>query len=174
MFGLVLFGLVSAGLLAVSWQSLKNPGSHGFYRFFAWEAILGLLLLNAPHWFAEPFSARQLLSWILLLASAVLAVHGFRLLKRIGQPRGSFENTSQLVTSGAYHYIRHPLYASLLYLAWGAFFKNISLLSSLLALLATTLLTATARVEEAENLQKFGMQYQAYIHRTKRFIPFIF
>jgi hypothetical protein len=101
MFSLVLFGLGSVGLLAYSWQSLQDPGSHGFYRFFAWEAILGLVLLNTPHWFAEPFTARQLLAWLLLFTSAVLAVHGFHLLKRIGQPQGSFENTSQLVISEA-------------------------------------------------------------------------
>jgi protein-S-isoprenylcysteine O-methyltransferase Ste14 len=60
------------------------------------------------------------------------------------------------------------------YFAWGAFLKDISLLSSLLVVLTTTFLTATARVEEAENLHKFGAQYQAYMQQTKRFIPIIF
>lgn len=33
---------------------------------------------------------------------------------------------------------------------------------------------ATARVEEAENLQKFGEDYAAYMKTTKRFIPFFY
>ena len=31
-------------LLYVSRASLRRPRSHGFFRFFAWEAILGLTL----------------------------------------------------------------------------------------------------------------------------------
>ncbi len=37
--------LLLAGTALVVWLSrkpLRKPGSHGFYRFFAWEAILGL------------------------------------------------------------------------------------------------------------------------------------
>ncbi len=39
---------------------------------------------------------------------------------------------------------------------------------------ASAFLTATARVEEAENLDKFGDQYAAYMKTTKIFIPFLF
>ncbi len=37
--------LILAGSLLVAWLSrrpLRHPGSHGFYRFFAWEGILVL------------------------------------------------------------------------------------------------------------------------------------
>ena len=34
-------------------------------------------------------------------------------------------------------------------------------------------LTATARVEEVENLQKFGPDYAHYMKSTRMFIPFL-
>lgn len=174
MMTIVIFAVVSAGIVYLSWPSLHNRRSHGFYRFFAFESILILILLNAKHWFSQPFALRQILSWALLIGSLFLAVHGFRLLRVVGQPEGQIEETTQLVTVGAYRYIRHPLYSSLLLLGWGVFFKEPSLAGLLLAGIATISLVATARVEEAENLQKFGNAYTVYMKATKRFIPFLF
>ena len=61
-----------------------------------------------------------------------------------------------------------------MFLAWGAFLKQVALLSSLFVLLATLALFATAWNEEQQNLQKFGASYADYMQETKRFIPFIF
>ncbi len=170
---LIVFAVVSAGVILVSWPSLRHRHSHGFFRFFAFESILVLMLLNAEHWFRDPFSPLQILSWLLLLSSLILAVHAFYLLRVVGRPKGGIEHTTTLVMLGAYKYIRHPLYASLLLLGWGAFFKDPSLLGGVLALAATAFLIATARVEETENLHRFGADYAAYMKATKRFIPFV-
>jgi protein-S-isoprenylcysteine O-methyltransferase Ste14 len=75
---------------------------------------------------------------------------------------------------GAYKYIRHPLYSSLLFLAWGVFFKDPSWLGGILALAATIFLVVTAKVEEAEDIRFFGPAYQIYRKQTKMFIPFLF
>lgn len=179
---LVTLLLGTACLVYISWASLAVPGSHGFYRFFAWEAILGLATLNLHRWIHDPFSWHQLISWPLLVISAVLVILGVRLLRVMGEtdedrddvPLVAFEKTTTLITEGAYRYIRHPLYSSLLFLAWGIFFKAPSGLGVLLVLVATLFLFATARVEEGENLRYFGEQYREYMRRTKMFIPFLF
>ena len=183
MLKIVLFVVASAGIVYISWGSLRAPGSHGFYRFFAWEAILALILLNAEYWFRDPFSLYQVISWILLIASAFLVVQAVHLLRRVGKPNGQrsdhgaaigFEKTTQLVAVGAYKHIRHPMYSSLLFLAWGVLLKDLSWSSAILALAATVFLVATAKAEEAENIRFFGASYQAYIKQTKMFIPFLF
>ena len=69
---------------------------------------------------------------------------------------------------------RHPLYSSLLFLAWGAFFKHPSWVGVSLVLIATFFLTMTARVEETENMHYFDPAYQSYMKRTKMFVPFLF
>ncbi len=178
---LILFVLLSVGPAAFSWRFLWLPRSHGFYRFFALECILALILLNADRWFTNPFSLPQLISWLLLLGSTVLVLWGVRLLLEVGKPARStrreeevgMEATTTLVTVGIYRYIRHPLYASLLYLGWGAFFKHVTLLTCGLVFALTAFLTATAKVEEVENLHKFGEGYAAYKKNTKMFIPFL-
>jgi protein-S-isoprenylcysteine O-methyltransferase Ste14 len=181
MISVALIVLGSIPIIWVSRRSLLRPSSHGFFRFFAFEAILVLIVLNAPKWFVLPFVVRQLVSWVLLCASAVIAVSGFVLLRRLGQPRPvaddsplfAIENTSKLVTSGIYRYIRHPLYASLLFLAWGAFLKAVSPPTVVLVALASVALVATAKAEEAENVVRFGPAYRDYMARTRLFIPFV-
>ena len=179
---LALFVIGSAILVYVSRASLRDPRSHGFYRFFAWEFILGLITLNLEWWFSEPFAWHQIISWVLLVLSIIPVVVGVQLLRKTGKPDEArndapmlaFEKTTALVTNGLYKYIRHPLYSSLLLLAWGVFFKLPSVPGVLLALAATVCLAATARAEEAENVRYFGSAYQAYMKRTKMFVPFLF
>ena len=178
----VIFLSASLGLAYLSRASLRAPRSHGFYRFFAWEAILALIVLNAPVWFVDPFAPHQLVAWSLLVVSLVAVILGARALRAHGRPDPArqdeapllgMEKTTVLVTSGIYRYIRHPLYSSLLFLGWGAFFKDTSWLGGLLAAAATVLLLMTAKVEEAENLRYFGAAYQDYIKSTRMFIPFV-
>ncbi|MCL4559225.1 MAG: DUF1295 domain-containing protein [Chloroflexi bacterium] len=171
---LVLFVLGSAGIFLYSRSSFRWPAPHGFFRFFAFEGILGQVLLAAVVWFKDVTSLPQIISWLLLAASVFLAVHGFYLLHSTGQPQGNFENTTILVQRGAYAYIRHPLYTSLLLLSWGIFFKDLSLVGFLLAAITSVFLFATAKTEEAENLAHFGPAYAAYMQKTARFIPYIF
>jgi len=183
MWKLIVFVIATSLLIYISRASLRQPGSHGFYRYFAWECILLLFLLNVETWFIDPFSWHQLIAWVLLFASLVPLALGVRTLRGHGQPteeRSSdpsllaFEKTTALVTTDIYAYIRHPLYSSLLLLAWGIFFKAPSLASTALALVATTFLFATARADEQECIHFFGIEYQEYMQKTKRFIPFLF
>lgn len=176
------FVLGTLMLLALSWQALRRPQSHGFYRFFAWEAILALLVLNGPLWFVDRYALHQRLSWLLLCASLLLLFAGLYQLRRMGRPDGqrtdaelfAFERTSQLVTSGIFRLIRHPLYASLLLLAWGVACKQPGGLSLVLALLASLALWLTAKRDEAECLVQFGEAYRDYMQRSRMFIPWVF
>jgi len=178
---LLVFIFGSGIIVYVSRASLRAPRSHGFYRFFAWETILALTVLNLDRWFAHPFAWYQLVSWSLLVISLFLVIHGVRLLKQMGSqnaqrddsPMLAFEKTTTIVTVGAYRYIRHPLYSSLLFLAWGVAFKALGWLNILLALIATLFLVATARAEEAKDVRFFGPAYQEYMQHTRMFIPFV-
>ncbi len=185
MLRVIIFAILSAALAFVSRASLRVPRSHGFYRFFAWECILALFFLNfidVRQWFADPFSVRQLISWFLLMGCIVPAVYRVHALRTQGKPDARrphdapllwIEKTTQLVTTGAFKYIRHPLYNSLLLLAWGVFLKHPSWVAGGVVLGATTFLLATAKVEEVENVRYFGVAYRAYMQRTKMFIPFV-
>ncbi len=136
----------------------------------------------AEQWFGDPFSVRQLISWFLLVSCIVPVVYGVHALRTQGKPDARrphdapliwIEKTTQLVTTGAFKYIRHPLYSSLLLLAWGVFFKHPSWVAGGVVLGATAFLLATAKVEEVENVRYFGAAYRVYMQHTKMFIPFV-
>jgi protein-S-isoprenylcysteine O-methyltransferase Ste14 len=183
MLRVVLFLAASLAILPLSWRALRDLRTHGFYRFFAFELLIALILLNAPLWFHDPFSARQIAAWSLGAVSIGLAIEGFRLLRVVGRPERAaspsanlpFENTTALVTVGAYRWIRQPLYASLLALAWGVWLKDpLGAGSIVLAVGASGFLLATAMVEERENLKRFGAAYAGCTKNTRRLIPFLF
>lgn len=169
-------------LLYISRASLRVPRSHGFYRFFAWELILAVILLNLEKWFVDPLSWHQIISWSLLILSLIplsfgvptLIKQGKSTARRSGEPQLlAFEKTSALVTNGIYGYIRHPLYSSLLLLVWGVFFKAPHGWGIPLTLGATLFLVLTAKADEAECIRFFGSRYQDYMKGTKMFIPYM-
>ena len=182
MLKVVLFALATAGIAWLSRAPLRNVQHHGFYRFFIWETILILFLMNVEKWFADPFSFRQLVSWSFLIISLILISQGLRLFcskGRLDRQRSDpdlvgIEKTTQLVTTGVYRYIRHPFYSSLLFLGWGIFLKNVSWMGLFLAFLATILLIVTARIEEIENIEYFGNSYREYMRHTQMFVPLFF
>jgi len=171
----------SAVLAWLSRKALRTAKSHGFYRFFAWEGILLLVVLNHGPWGEQPFSPHQITSWILMLISILLAGMGLLALKNEGradQGRDDptlyeFEKTTTLVSSGIFRFIRHPMYASLIALTWGAYFQDPTPAGTAVAIAGTIFLLLTAKADEQECLQYFGDQYAEYKRRTWMFIPYL-
>ena len=177
----VLFVALSVPVIYISKQSLFEPYSHGFTRFLCWECIIVLFVFNYIKWFSEPFSFRQIISWLVLFVSLWFVTESaLRIRKarkpgvvRVDEKLFRFEKTTELVASGIYGYIRHPMYSSLLFLTWGIWLKQPLWYLFPMALLASWLLWLTARRDEKECLAYFGEKYSEYMKGTKRFIPFI-
>ena len=171
----------TAVLAFVSRASLRVPRSHGFYRFFAWELMLALIVLNMDGWYDAALTLDQIVCAILMNISLFLVIIGYLSLRKFGEqdenrndaPLLLFEKTTVLVTHGIYRYIRHPMYSSLIFLNWGLFFNHISWLSGIIAFIACVLLVLTTFAEESENIRYFGAQYRKYMKRTKLFVPFL-
>ena len=178
---ILLFGILSVPVIIISWRTLFNIRKHGFYRFFGWECILWLFVSNYKYWFVNPLGIKQLLSWILLILAAYVVIAGVLKMKSLGKAELArddkglykFEKTTELVDTGIFKYIRHPLYASLIYLTWGIFFKNITIALLVISLLSSVLLYITARFDEKECIAYFGEKYREYMTRSKMFLPFI-
>jgi len=178
----ILFILLSIPSLYFSWRTLFTIKSHGFYRFFGWECIIWLFCFNYPYWFTNPFSINQIFSWTLLFAAAYLAIAGSIMLLKHGKASHTredetlfhFEKTTGLIQTGVYRFIRHPLYASLIYLGWGIYLKNPLLKDLIFAVLLTVFLYLTSRFDEDECSVYFGEDYRSYMSRSKMFIPFVF
>jgi protein-S-isoprenylcysteine O-methyltransferase Ste14 len=107
---------------------------------------------------------------------------GFYILKKKGEYKKrdiksanyEFEDTVNLVDTGIYKYIRHPMYSSLLLLVVGALFKNLTIIGIVLTILAVIFITLTAKIEERENLSFFGSAYKEYMKKTRMFFPYLY
>lgn len=173
--------IASVALALLTRRSLVSIHKHGLFRLIAWISFIALALVNIDYWFDDPFCGRQIVSWLLLSLSTFIVIYGAISLhrghsdtKRYDPTLIGIEKTTQLVKTGAYHYIRHPMYSSFLFGAWGIFFKQFSAISAFLAILTTIFAYVTARKEEFENKIYFGDEYCDYIKQTKMFIPLIF
>jgi protein-S-isoprenylcysteine O-methyltransferase Ste14 len=168
----IILAIATILIILFSWfVSIREKRYHGIPRFFVFEGLLFLFLMQAKFWFREPWSLQQVISWILLISSISYALAAFILFNRHGKHGKNFENTTQLVTTGLYKYVRHPMYASLLFLGWGMFLKEINPLSIVVTVLITVAVFITCKVEEGEMIKKFGEEYKAYMKTTKLWIP---
>ncbi len=178
----VIFIILSIPLIYISRRNLKNVNSHGFYRLISWECIAWLAAVNYSYWFVNPFSLKQYLSWMLLIVALVFVVAGILKMRESGKASRSraddtllgFEKTTELVDTGIFSYIRHPLYASLIYLTWGIYFKHTTFVLFVISVISTIFLYLTARNDEKECTAYFGEKYSQYMQRTKMFLPYIF
>ncbi len=66
-FRVIVFIVASLIILYLSRVSIRNARTHGLYRFFAFESILAVLMLNINYLVRDPLSVRQIISWIFLV-----------------------------------------------------------------------------------------------------------
>jgi protein-S-isoprenylcysteine O-methyltransferase Ste14 len=131
-------------------------------------------LLN-PGWMA--WSKIGLPAWARLfgVGLGILCVFGvYWLFSSIGTgitPTSATRTEHQLVTSGPYRWVRHPLYTvgSSLFIAFGLMADNWFIAG--LGILAFILMAVRTPKEEANLIEKFGDEYREYMKRTGRFFP---
>ena len=107
---------------------------------------------------------------ILALALGIWARRSFR----SGQFSTSAETKQgQLLLTGPYKFIRHPIYATVLVLVWSSVLGHPSL-TTLIVSVIMTIVTMIRIVTEEQFLQERDPDYTEYSRATKRIIPFIF
>ncbi len=108
----------------------------------------------------------------------ILCVFGiYWLFSSIGSgisPTSATRQHHQLVTSGPYRWVRHPLYTvgSSLFISFGMMADNWFIAA--LGVLAFIGMAARTPKEEANLIEKFGDEYREYMKRTGRYLPKIF
>jgi protein-S-isoprenylcysteine O-methyltransferase Ste14 len=129
-------------------------------------AMLGLMLRHS--FFAKGLFAiaLQVLSVALMLWARL--AFGIRSFHATANP-----TEGGLVTTGPYRFLRHPIYSAILYFLWTGVLSHISVVSCLLALVATAALAARIAVEEKLLVKRYP-EYATYAAKTKRVIPFVY
>ena len=103
---------------------------------------------------------------------------GFGLYTVRHNPLGNFNITPEikenasLITTGAYRYIRHPMYFSVLVMMLGVVISKPTLLSFFIYVLLVVTLFLKAHKEEMLWVEQ-SSEYGNYRQRTKKIIPFV-
>ncbi|MBO9574223.1 MAG: isoprenylcysteine carboxylmethyltransferase family protein [Sphingobium sp.] len=152
-------------------------------RAYRIPMLLGIILSSSfPVFFGRPFKLLGVSlverGTALFAASAAVSVLGLAIalwarssLGRNWSYEVTLKDQHELVTSGPYATIRHPIYTAVILLVAGIVLLNPSV-SSLagLALIAWSC-WIKLRQEEVLMLQQFPESYPAYMARTKRLVP---
>jgi protein-S-isoprenylcysteine O-methyltransferase Ste14 len=154
-------------------------GSRGEW-YLVPQAVLFLLLLVGPRsWPGEPgwgvaaVWAASLAGGVLLLAGAVIAVAGAVTLGRNLTPLPRPRPDTTLVATGAYRFVRHPIYCGISFMAagWGLMLQ--SWLTMGYGLLLFAFFDCKSRREERWLMERFP-EYAAYRQRVRKLIPFVY
>ena len=165
--GLPRFFFRSDGTFNLKWWATAWP-------FFAAPALLALGYLGyLSPLTTEGLVAREVIA--VLLFSLSIGMQGLTVgTNRVPLALWHQENDApvNIVTYGAYRYIRHPFYSSFLVAMLGAviLFPH-ALTAALFVYLCIALNTTAAREERRLSASTFGKEYQAYVARTGRFLP---
>ncbi|MDX2242675.1 MAG: isoprenylcysteine carboxylmethyltransferase family protein [Leptolyngbyaceae cyanobacterium bins.302] len=161
------------GFSSTSWQGQRGE----YWVLLQIALILGFVILPVypPGHSPQP----PILYWI-WAGAAILAIAGvgFSLkgLLDLGEnltPLPHPRNDGQLVQSGVYGLVRHPIYAGVIFaaIAWALYQWSLSHLFGAFILFA--FLDAKARQEETWLVQKHP-DYLEYRHRVKKLIPWVY
>ena len=108
----------------------------------------------------------QILSIMLMIWARI--TFGF---KSFHAPANAYKE--KLVTNGPYKWLRHPIYAAVIYFSLGSIiaYPNIKTIIAVVIIIASTIVRML--LEEKSLFENFK-DYDAYSKRTKRFIPFVY
>jgi protein-S-isoprenylcysteine O-methyltransferase Ste14 len=79
----------------------------------------------------------------------------------------------ELITRGPYRWLRHPIYAAIIYFVWATIISY-PLVETIAAVLVITAGLFVRMILEEKFLSATYDEYAAYSERTKRIIPFLF
>jgi protein-S-isoprenylcysteine O-methyltransferase Ste14 len=144
------FFLFIGGMAFVAWDIGRREGDTGVAQ--AWNPV-GLLLV--------------------VLGLAFVLVATFTLRKNYSSSL-VIQEGHELVVHGIYRVVQHPIYLGAILVTLGVPIGMSSWIALPLMLLLIPLFVYRMRIEEHLLLEEFGDDYQAYMARTKRLVPFLY
>lgn len=164
------------GHLRKSYQHRDDlTGEHAFSDI----GQLILLIIFLTIWIADSFVfkystfltqyisnyIRVPIALIVLVISGLLAWTGLKII--FGEAR----EEPQVITTGVFSIVRHPIYLSLILLYLGFILLSLSLLSVLVWILIIVFYYMISRYEEKLLIQRFGSAYEEYKKKVPMLLP---
>jgi protein-S-isoprenylcysteine O-methyltransferase Ste14 len=145
----------------MGWKQISVLAFLGAVLCLVWLAFQQVLLGAGPVTISIQIGAGLLLLWARL-------TFGLRSFHAAANP-----TAGGLVTRGPYRYLRHPIYAAIIYALWAGIAAHPSRASLGVALLASALLGVRMYAEEQLLLDVYP-EYSDYARHTPRVVPYLF
>ncbi|WP_214779343.1 isoprenylcysteine carboxylmethyltransferase family protein [Exiguobacterium sp. s22] len=146
--------------------------------YFVAAAMIGVFTLSIVFsiiFESQPSTLQRMIGLIFYIAGVSLRYWGIFHLRHQFTRHVVVRPEDELVSSGPYRFLRHPLYTGLLLLSFGfsLYFIHwgIALIGAGLTSLA---LLYRIRIEEGMLVRHFGQSYQSWSKTRKRLFPFIY
>ena len=138
-------------------------------------AVAYALVWQGNFWLRSPGSLRIVTALLLFTVASVLSWTSTRALGRQWRLDAGLNSDHELVRSGPYRLVRHPIYTSMFCMLLGT---GLLLVTPLRLLLPSLLLLAIGteirvRVEEELLAAQFGDEFRDYRRRIPAYIPFL-
>ena len=181
-----IFFLLSSIRLYYTVAAVKSGSSFSVSRVGSLRALLGLFLyvfillsafvyILAPSWLAwAALPLPPALRWFgvgIGIGSVFLLFWVHRTLGRNFAAPGIIQARQTLITTGPYHWVRHPMYTTFFAISVTVALIAANWMIIMMCLLFGILLPSLSQTEEQTLLEKFGDEYRAYMQRTGRFLP---
>jgi protein-S-isoprenylcysteine O-methyltransferase Ste14 len=153
-------------------------GPRGEWFVLAQIVLIGLVFLGPRTLFGQPSwpfpfpHALPVAGFVLMACGGALFFAGAFNLGRNLTPLPYPKDDDELIQSGAYALVRHPMYGGGLILALGWALSVQSWLTLLYVLALFVFLDVKSRREEKWLAEKFP-EYAAYKRRVRKFVPFV-
>ena len=151
-------------------RSFVETGSMTAF-FVAYYLVVRFRLLEVP----APVGARTAMvvaGLVVVVVGVVFNIYGRTVLKSSWANQIRIYEGQRLLTTGPFSVVRHPLYASLIWIFIGGSLIYSNALSLLITLgVFVPMMIVRARKEDAVLLETFGAEYEAYRDRTGMFFP---
>lgn len=111
---------------------------------------------------------------VLFAFGIIILVAAMRVLGRLYTSTLGIQHEHRLVTTGPYKYIRHPGYLGEVMSMFSVGLSLSSIVGLILGVASLVLVLVRIKPEEEMLIEHFGKEYQSYMRKTKRLIPFIY
>jgi protein-S-isoprenylcysteine O-methyltransferase Ste14 len=175
------FAIFAVFWLVAAFSTKRTVERRGWWRISSIIILLGYFLARAEllhtHWVNGFLWHRTLFTGVvadaIALAGLAVMLWARVILGRNWSGGVAFKEGHELVMSGPYRLVRHPIYSGLLLMAlgWAVWRGRYSGFWGLVVLVL--LFWIKARAEEQLMIQHFGDAYRGYKARVKALIPYI-